>query len=217
MMITCGYALSIICAFLIPVLAKWSVYALIIARMLQGLAAGAGIPATGQLESSWFPPEERQQLSGITASAYNLGNIMSSCVTGVLIEHFGWEFVFYCYGSLSSLALILWFFLVHDSPTTHPWISEEEKEYICSRIKKVTEVKLAVPWAKIALSPAVWAYLSISAACTWTYFVMATELPTYLRSMLHYGTAEVSFSHSLLLAALCWLACPAYIPGGRDH
>ncbi|XP_063222063.1 sialin-like isoform X2 [Bacillus rossius redtenbacheri] len=190
LMIACITGLSIACTLLTPVLARWSVYSLIVARVLLGLVAGCGLPASGQLESSWFPPEERQSLSGIIVSAIHIGSIVSSSVTGVLIETHGWEFVFYLYGGINTLSLILWMVFVYDTPQNHPFISQEEKNYIAAKVNKITDEKLPVPWIQIAKSPPVWAFLSMSVSITWLSFMFMTELPTYLKRMLHYSTTK---------------------------
>ncbi|KAJ8872804.1 hypothetical protein PR048_026420 [Dryococelus australis] len=53
---------------LTPVLARWSVYALISSRALYGLLMGPSRPATNALDAAWYPPVERQLLCGIVVS-----------------------------------------------------------------------------------------------------------------------------------------------------
>ncbi|XP_063223221.1 sialin-like [Bacillus rossius redtenbacheri] len=201
MIIAIVTSVSVLATLLTPVLANWNVYALIVSRILHGLVMGCGMPASGELESSWFPPEERQSLSGIIMSAIHVGSIVSSSLTGVLIEEYGWEFTFYLYGGLCSMSLLLWALFVYDTPQKHPRITEEEKEYIAARINKITDEKLPVPWLQMATSPPVWAYLTMSISITWLAFIFMTELPTYLKRMLHYSTSKAGYITSLAHAA----------------
>ncbi|XP_063227167.1 sialin-like isoform X1 [Bacillus rossius redtenbacheri] len=201
LLIACSMALTSLATLLTPALAGWSVYALVAARVLLGFVTGLIMPAQGQIETSWFPPDERQQMYGIIHAANHIDHIISASLTGVLIENYGWEFPFYLYGGISTASLVLWLVFVYDTPQTHPHITEEEKEYITSRVNKITDTKLPVPWVKIATSSAVWAWLSMSVSAAWLSFVFMTELPTYLRRMLHYSTSETGYVTSLAHAS----------------
>ncbi|CAG2062494.1 unnamed protein product [Timema podura] len=86
----------------------------------------------------------------------------------------------------------MWWFLVYDTPQDHPRISEEEKKYIISSMKKEHHVKFPVPWVKIVSSLPVWAHVCMDIAVMWLSFMLGTELPTYLKNILHYNTTSVS-------------------------
>lgn len=45
------------------------------------------------------------------------------------LEH-GWRYFFYFSGGFSILGLLISILLMYDFPSQHPWISEEEKNYI---------------------------------------------------------------------------------------
>nr|CAD7450183.1 unnamed protein product [Timema bartmani] len=98
---------------------------------------GPFMPANMALFASWLPPQERARLSGIIFSASNIGSLISMGISGKMASTFGWESLFYVYGVLTALWCVLWMFFAHESPETHPWISDEEKEYIVSNTKKV--------------------------------------------------------------------------------
>ncbi|KAJ8880745.1 hypothetical protein PR048_017215 [Dryococelus australis] len=91
------------------------------------------------LHSHLIPP---RWFSGPRAS--NIASIVSSSVTGYLIDNSGWESVFYICGGMKILSVILWFFAVYDSPLKHPRISEEESLYITSTINKETKASLEI-------------------------------------------------------------------------
>ena len=42
----------------------------------------------------------------------------------------GWESVFYVFGVLGLVWFLFWWWLVYDTPQSHPTISRQEKEYI---------------------------------------------------------------------------------------
>ncbi|XP_063222059.1 sialin-like [Bacillus rossius redtenbacheri] len=193
LMMAAGGILTVALTALTPALAHWDVRALIAARVLLGIPSGINMPAMFALDSTWFPPNERQQMVGVIFGSLNVASIASSSVTGYLIERFGWEDVFYIFAVMKFVGLCLWIFIIHDSPGKHPRISEEEKNYITSTVKKETEVKLQVPWLQIFLSAPVWAYLSVSISNVWIMFLLSVELPTYLTKMLYYSTTDAGY------------------------
>lgn len=46
------------------------------------------------------------------------------------MEWIGWESVFYITGLIGLLWYAFWTYLIYDSPSTHPTISEKERKYI---------------------------------------------------------------------------------------
>lgn len=57
-------------------------------------------------------------------------------MAGVIAGSLGWEAVFYIMGGLSAIWMILWVFLVEDSPEKLSIISEEEKKFIVNALKE---------------------------------------------------------------------------------
>nr|CAD7264956.1 unnamed protein product [Timema shepardi] len=90
----------------------------------------------------------------------------------------------------------MWWFLVYDTPQDHPRISEEEKKYILSSMTKEHRVKFPVPWVKMVSSLPVWAHVSMDIAVVWLSFMLGTELPTYLKNILHYNTTSSGHYYS---------------------
>lgn len=84
--------------------------------------------------STWFPKDERAMWGGISFAGTNLGTILGNILSGILIHAFnGWPIAFYFFSGYSAFYFVLVLFFLHSFPDTHPFISEEEREYI--RIK----------------------------------------------------------------------------------
>jgi hypothetical protein len=49
---------------------------------------------------------------------------------GLLANKLGWESVFYVFGVLGIVWFLFWWWLVYDTPQSHPTITRQEKEYI---------------------------------------------------------------------------------------
>ena len=60
-----------------------------------------------------------------------LGTVIAMPVCGALASSsIGWPSIFYIFGAVGILWVVLWFFLGADRPGTHKFISNEEKAYI---------------------------------------------------------------------------------------
>lgn len=65
-----------------------------------------------------------------------VGTIITYPIAGALIYYIednfigGWKGCFYFFGFTGLIWCIFWFWLVTDSPETHPTISESERNYI---------------------------------------------------------------------------------------
>lgn len=78
-------------------------------------------------------------------------------LAGILAGNFGWEMVFYAMGYASAIWIFLWVWLVQDSPSKQPLISQEERNYINSSlgskdISEHEESKAPVPWRRVFTS-----------------------------------------------------------------
>ncbi len=63
-----------------------------------------------------------------------VGTVTVFPTSGLLIEAFGWESVFYFFGVLTILWLVAWWYLVYDGPDHHPRISQAEKDYVTNAL-----------------------------------------------------------------------------------
>lgn len=59
-----------------------------------------------------------------------IGTVVTWPLVGFLIETNGWSYGFYAPALILLIFTILWYFIVFDSPATHPRIDPKEKDYI---------------------------------------------------------------------------------------
>jgi MFS family permease len=77
--------------------------------------------------------------------------------SGYLIQFFGWPAVFYGIGILSIVWFFAWAYVVHDSPASHPRISEQEAQYIQDAIgQQATTVSQTSPLPIFPVSESQW-------------------------------------------------------------
>ncbi|CAL1689630.1 unnamed protein product [Lasius platythorax] len=166
--------------------------AVIAARVICGLAQGAALPSLHTLLSKWSPPEERGRLVTFVYSGGWIGNVVCLLSTGFLAASpIGWPSCFYVWGSFSILCGIAFCIFGKDSPSEHPSIPFDEKEYIEMSLG-ITEIdeKPSTPWISIFKSPPVWALLATQCAQSWGFWMLLTEIPSYMASIMRFDIKQ---------------------------
>ena len=82
---------------------------------------------------------------------------------------------------------IFWSLLAYDNPNSHPWITNEEREYITKSLQVNDEENdKKVPWQAILKSKCVWGCVAGHLASNWGNYQLNSLLPTYLSTVLQY-------------------------------
>lgn len=79
---------------------------LIVARVMQGLAAGVMIPAGQAIVGRVAEPAQLGRLFGVIGLVISLGPALGPAVGGALIDHFSWRWVFWLNVPVGVLALL---------------------------------------------------------------------------------------------------------------
>ncbi|KAL6258331.1 hypothetical protein P5V15_010417 [Pogonomyrmex californicus] len=161
---------------------------MIAARVVCGLAQGALLPCLHTLLSRWSAPEERGRFSTFVYSGGWIGNVVCLLSTGFLAaSSIGWPSCFYIWGGLGVLCGICFFLFGKESPSEHPSIPFDEKEYLEISLG-VTEVneKPSTPWKSILSSLPVWILLLVQCAQAWGFWMLLTEIPSYMTSIMRF-------------------------------
>lgn len=80
---------------------------IIVARAVAGIGAAFIMPATLSVLTAAFPKSERNKAVGIWAGVAGSGAIVGFLGTGVLLQFFPWQSIFYAFASAALLLLIL--------------------------------------------------------------------------------------------------------------
>jgi len=202
-----------ILTMLTPIAARTSVAALITLRVIEGLALGALFPCNHAIWSKWAPPSERTRLFTITVAGCPVGTILSMPLSGIMSRYGfdgGWASVFYCFGAIGLLWFFVWQLAIHGSPSEHPTITPEEKDYIEESIAKLPAAKKGrVPWKSILTSSPVWAIITANFTADWGMYTILICLPKYFIEVLHFDLAKTGF-----LAALPYVVKAFVGPSG---
>ena len=113
--------------------------------------------------SQWSAPQEQGNLLGVAFAGLNIGNVAIYPISGLLCSYAGWQSIFYFSGRflrtvtdvadrflssstydcvVSGFCCLAWlficYFMIFDTPMTHPRVSVEEKQYLqsCASFKQ---------------------------------------------------------------------------------
>jgi ACS family hexuronate transporter-like MFS transporter len=101
-------------------------------RVLLGLGEAGPWPGTVKSNAEWFPVKERALAQGLFGAGGSIGNILAPLIISMLYIAYGWKTTFVIIGSLGIFWIIPWLIINKKKPAEHPWITDEEKEYILS-------------------------------------------------------------------------------------
>ncbi|MEP4484210.1 MAG: MFS transporter [Halioglobus sp.] len=107
-------------------------------RAILGVAEAGNWPGATKGNAEWFPTKERALAQGIFNSGAAIGGIISIPLIAFLTVYFSWQMIFVLVGLVGLLWLIPWWILVKAPPQEHPWITDEEREYILTGQQNTT-------------------------------------------------------------------------------
>ena len=99
-------------------------------RAILGVSEAGNWPGATKGNAEWFPTKERALAQGIFNSGAAIGGIISIPLIAFLTVYFSWKGIFILIGLAGLLWLVPWLILVKAPPINHPWITDEERDYI---------------------------------------------------------------------------------------
>lgn len=156
-------------------------------RALLGVSEAGNWPGAAKANAEWFPSKERALAQGIFNSGAAIGGIIAVPLVAWLVLFLSWKAVFVLIGLIGLIWLIPWFAIVKAPPGQHPWISDEEREYILSgqNAKDVAQVgddteEYAPSYGEMLSRKESWGVIIASAAIDPIWWLFIVWIPTYL-------------------------------------
>ena len=193
--------------------AAGSFSALVLLRVLTGLCEGVTYPALHAMLAAWAPAAERATLLNVawsgaffgTATTFPLSGAIAGGTLRIPLLGSGWRAVFYVQGALGVLWAALFLGTCASTPEAHRWVSEAEKEHIAAgrsggRGSPVGAAR--VPWRALVTNPVVWACVAAHVAHNYAFYLLLSEMPTYLKYQLNFDLSKAG-----AVSVLPYLAC----------
>ncbi|WNJ20474.1 MFS transporter [Pontibacter sp. G13] len=152
-------------------------------RVLLGLGESGNWPGATKASAIWFPIKERAFAQGIFNSGAALGSVIAAPSIAFLYLAVGWKATFVIIGAVGLLWIIPWWIINKANPDKHPWLSDEEREYILSGQKTQAEADEATPaysWGKLLTFKETWAILISRFLIDPIWWLFVNWLPIYL-------------------------------------
>eukprot|EP00747_Dinoflagellata_sp_TGD_P216050 gnl/TRDRNA2_/TRDRNA2_88659_c0_seq2.p1 gnl/TRDRNA2_/TRDRNA2_88659_c0~~gnl/TRDRNA2_/TRDRNA2_88659_c0_seq2.p1 ORF type:complete len:459 (+),score=48.51 gnl/TRDRNA2_/TRDRNA2_88659_c0_seq2:167-1543(+) len=173
---------------LTPLCADHSFELLIVSRVALGAAEGLYIPACMALIASWFPKSERARMSAFGHVGQCLGAVAAMACAPLAAQD--WRLLFYGFGVIGLLFVIVFFVIAADAPASHSRISAEERAYIESNQEaehgavsygtdKAEDRRAEASYIKILSTSAFWAICTSHVAYNWSWYLTLSWLPRY--------------------------------------
>lgn len=198
-----GMLINSLFGLLVPIAAHMGIYWLIAVRFIQGLGEGPIVPCTHALLAKWIPPNERSRMGAFVYAGAQFGTVISMPLSGLLaVSYAGWPSIFYVFGAVGTVWCVAFLYLIYEDPEVNPKIHPEERMYIQKTLGRVAGQTIpAIPWMSILKSLPFWAILLAHMGHNYGYETLMTELPTYMKQVLHFSIKDNGF-----LSALPYLA-----------
>jgi len=110
-------------------------------RVTLGFGEAGNWPGATKSNAEWHPAKERALAQGIFNAGAAIGGIISPLLIAFLYTNFGWRTTFPVIATFSLIWLIPWLIVNKGLPKTHPWLSDEERNYITSGQANTTNAK----------------------------------------------------------------------------
>jgi ACS family hexuronate transporter-like MFS transporter len=165
------------------------VLSLSIFRAILGVAEAGNWPGAAKSNAEWFPTKERALAQGIFNSGAAIGGIVSIPLIAYMTVFFSWKMIFIVVGLLGLLWLIPWMILVKAPPKTHPWLTDEEREYILTGQKteevhdESDEDEYDPTTAQVLSHKQSWGVIIASAAIDPIWWLFVFWIPIYLNEV----------------------------------
>lgn len=173
----------------------------VIFRGLLGVGEAGNWPGAAKSNAEWFPVKERALAQGIFNSGASIGAIISAPIIAWVFLQVGWQMTFILIGLLGLLWIIPWLYLNRALPEKHPFITEEEREYILSgAIPEGQEVAISeedekgLSWGQLLRYKQTWAIIISRFMLDPIWWIFVIWLPIYLNDAFGFNVKEIGAS-----------------------
>jgi len=198
-----GFALSIgvwSVATMLHAFAK-GVFSFSIFRSILGVAEAGNWPGAAKANAEWFPTKERAFAQGLFNSGAAIGGIISYPLIGICAGFMSWQTIFLTVGVIGFLWLLPWFYIVKSPPKSHPWLTEDEKQYILSGQQNQDVNKdgnyddgYNPNTGQLLGHKESWGVIIASAAIDPIWWLFIVFIPIYLNEVFGMNVKEIAFS-----------------------
>ncbi len=194
----------------------YSIFGLVLIRLLIGMFEAPSYPINNRVATTWFPESERAGVIGFYTSGQFVGLAFLTPVLVWIQQSIGWHMVFVTTGVIGILWAVLWY-LIYRQPMESKSTNDAERQLIrdgggvVDMDQRHAKEKQPFAWKDLGLllsSRKLWGVFFGQFALTSTLWFFLTWFPTYLVEARGMDFVKAGFLASLpFLAAFIGVLC----------
>ncbi|KAM7501834.1 hypothetical protein LguiB_000738 [Lonicera macranthoides] len=195
-----GVALWSMATFLTPWAAETSLWALLLMRVLLGIAEGVALPCMNNMISRWFPQTERARAVGLAMAGFQLGSAIGLTLSPILMSQGGVFGPFIIFGLSGFLWVLVWVSATSSTPDRSRQISKYELDYIQNKNQKSftfenkpKKTKVIPPFRRLLSKLPTWSIIVANSMHSWGFFVILSWMPIYFKTIYHVDLRQAAW------------------------
>jgi ACS family hexuronate transporter-like MFS transporter len=160
-------------------------------RALLGLGEAGNWPGAAKSNAEWFPVKERALAQGLFNAGASAGSIISAPLIAFLYGFIGWQTTFIIIGLAGLLWLIPWLVINKKTPDGHPWITDEERQYILDGKKGPDPAEKGLSFLEILRIRQSWSVLVSRFLLDPIWWLFVIWLPLYLSERFQFDIKSI--------------------------
>jgi ACS family hexuronate transporter-like MFS transporter len=163
-------------------------------RVMLGVGEAGNWPGATKAIAEWFPVRERALGQGIFGAGASLGSVIAPPLVAFLYAYVGWKSTFILIGGLGFIWIVPWLIVYKSGPSSHPWISEDERQYILSGQRPTAQVVQDdyVPTLRQLLRHRQsWSVIAARFFIDPIWWLFVSWLPLYLNEKFHFDVKQI--------------------------
>jgi ACS family glucarate transporter-like MFS transporter len=178
---------------------------LIAVRFSLGVGEAVMYPASNRLVATWIPSAERGRANGLIFAGVGAGSALAPPFITYVIANWGWRWSFYLRVPIGLVAVLVWWWIIRDSPQSHPWIEKREVESIQAGLPVSSGgpgASKALPWTTILANKSMLAMSLSYTAFGYVAWIFFTWFFIYLNRVRHLDLKSSAFFSMLPFLAM---------------
>lgn len=160
-------------------------------RVALGFGEAGNWPGATKSVAEWHPVKERALAQGIFNAGASIGGIISPLLIAYLYTNFGWRITFPVIASFSLLWLIPWLIINKGLPKSHPWLTDEERNYILAGQPSIRKNDRVLKWRELVKLKKSYSVIASRFFLDPIWWMFVSWLPIYLNEKFGFDVKQI--------------------------